>query len=61
MQAQIKLGRIFGVQIGLHYSWLIIALLVTFSLVGQLHATTPHWGDGVIWATAWRLESPRER
>ena len=27
MQAQIKFGRIFGVQLGLHYSWLIIALL----------------------------------
>jgi signal-transduction protein with cAMP-binding, CBS, and nucleotidyltransferase domain len=28
MEAQIKLGRIFGVQVGLHYSWLIIALQV---------------------------------
>ena len=25
MEAQIKLGRIFGVEIGLHYSWLIDA------------------------------------
>lgn len=31
MKAQIKLGRIFGVEIGLHYSWLIIALLITLS------------------------------
>jgi Zn-dependent protease/predicted transcriptional regulator len=52
MQAQIKLGRIFGIQIGLHYSWLIIAFLVTLSLVGQFHATNPQWGTGVIWATA---------
>ncbi len=37
MKAQIKLGRIFGVKIGLHYSWLIIALLVTLSLVGQFY------------------------
>ena len=32
MKAHIKLGRIFGVAIGLHYSWIRIALLVTLSL-----------------------------
>ena len=32
MKAHIKLGRIFGVAVGLHYSWIIIALLVTLSL-----------------------------
>jgi Zn-dependent protease/predicted transcriptional regulator len=52
MDAQIKLGRIFGVQVGLHYSWLIIALLVTLSLVGQFDAVNPGWGPGVIWTTA---------
>ncbi|HEY8187660.1 MAG TPA: site-2 protease family protein [Pyrinomonadaceae bacterium] len=52
MEAQIKLGRIFGVQLGLHYSWLIIALLVTLSLVGQFQVINPHWGPSVIWATA---------
>src|SRR5687767_6878451 len=52
MEAQIKLGRIFGVQLGLHYSWLIIALLVTLSLVGQFFAINPSWGSGVIWTTA---------
>jgi predicted transcriptional regulator len=25
MQAQIKLGRLFGVEVGLHYSWVLIA------------------------------------
>ena len=38
MEAQIKLGRIFGVEIGLHYSWLIIALLIAFSLAGHFGA-----------------------
>ncbi len=52
MQAQIKLGRIFGIEIGLHYSWLIIALLITFSLAGQFYATNLEWGAGVIWASA---------
>jgi Zn-dependent protease/predicted transcriptional regulator len=52
MKAQIKLGRVFGVQIGLHYSWLLIALLVALSLAGQFHATNPKWGEVTIWATA---------
>jgi hypothetical protein len=34
MKAHIKLGRIFGVAIGVHYSWIIIALLVTLSVIG---------------------------
>lgn len=52
MQAHIKLGRLFGIQVGLHYSWVLIALLVTLSLAGQFGATNPQWGTGVIWATA---------
>ena len=46
MKAQIKLGRIFGVEIGLHYSWFIIALLITFSLVGHFETNNPTWSDG---------------
>jgi Zn-dependent protease/predicted transcriptional regulator len=48
LRSQIKLGRIFGVQIGLHYSWFLIALLIVYSLSAQFHATNPNWGDGVI-------------
>src|SRR4029453_15673389 len=50
MEAQIKLGRIFGVEIGLHYSWLIIALLIAFSLAGHFGAAHPDWGRGVFWS-----------
>ena len=52
MRAHIKLGRIFGVAVGLHYSWIIIALLVTLSLHSQFAAQHPDWGPGVTWATA---------
>ncbi|HKZ02988.1 MAG TPA: site-2 protease family protein [Pyrinomonadaceae bacterium] len=52
MEAQIKLGRIFGIQVGLHYSWLIIALLVTLSLSGHFSTHNPEWGRSVIWASA---------
>ena len=37
MRSQIKLGRIFGIEIGLHYSWFFIALLIVFSLFRQFH------------------------
>src|SRR5437016_12267831 len=52
MQAQIKLFRIFCIQIGLHYSWLLIAVLVVLSLAGQFAATNPQWGPIVIWGLA---------
>ena len=52
MKAQIKLGRIMGIELGLHYSWFIIALLITLSLVGEFEALNPRWGTPVIWATA---------
>jgi Zn-dependent protease len=52
MEAQIKLGRIFGVEIGLHYSWLIIALLIAFSLAGHFGGAHPHWDQGMIWGMA---------
>jgi Zn-dependent protease/CBS domain-containing protein len=52
MKAQIKLFKIFGIQIGLHYSWLLIAVLVVLSLAGQFTATNPRWGSTVIWSMA---------
>jgi len=52
MRAQIKLGRIFGIEIGLHYSWLIIAFLITLSLAGHFQLHNRSWGGGVIWATS---------
>jgi len=36
MKAQIKLGRIFGIEIGLHYSWFIIALLFIGGAISYL-------------------------
>jgi Zn-dependent protease/predicted transcriptional regulator len=48
VRSQIKLGSVFGIKIGLHYSWFIIALLIVFSLSSQFHTTNPQWGDDVI-------------
>lgn len=52
MKAQIKLGRIFGVEIGLHYSWFIIALLITLSLAAQFKVSNPDWSDNLRWGLA---------
>jgi Zn-dependent protease/predicted transcriptional regulator len=52
MKAQIKLGRIFGVEIGLHYSWFLIAFLITFSLEGEFQTNNPQWSDLLRWTSA---------
>lgn len=49
---QIKLGRIGGIEIGLHYSWFVIAFLIAFSLVSHFHAVIPQWGEAMIWSAA---------
>jgi Zn-dependent protease len=52
MKAQIKLGRIFGVEIGLHYSWFLIAVLITLSLAQQFQLTNAEWSSGLRWGLA---------
>jgi len=52
MQANIKLGRISGIEIGLHYSWFIIAALIVFSLGEHFRQANPNWGKGEIWIAA---------
>jgi Zn-dependent protease/predicted transcriptional regulator len=52
MQAQIKLGRIAGISIGLHYSWFIIALLIALSLAEHFQMVNPHWSGRMLWSAA---------
>jgi Zn-dependent protease len=52
MRASINLGRIAGIPIGLHYSWLIIATLITLSLAAHFRATDAGWGTVVVWLSA---------
>jgi Zn-dependent protease/predicted transcriptional regulator len=52
MKSSIRLGRVFGIDIGLHYSWFLIALLITMSLTAQFQESHREWGSGVIWTTA---------
>lgn len=48
MRSQIKLGRIFGIQIGLHYSWFLIAFLIVISLGSLFREDNPDWSRGFV-------------
>jgi len=52
MRSNIKLGRIAGIEIGLHFSWFIIAFLIAFSLAAHFHAVRPSWNDAVVWGVS---------
>jgi Zn-dependent protease/predicted transcriptional regulator len=52
MRASIRLGRIAGIPIGLHYSWIVIAVLITLSLASHFVATQPDWRLALVWTSA---------
>jgi Zn-dependent protease/CBS domain-containing protein len=52
VKALIKLGSVRGIELGLHYSWIFIAALITFSLGEQFRNTNPFWSPAVIWSSA---------
>lgn len=58
MQAQIMLGRVYGIEIDLH-RWIIITLLVALLLAGQFYTTTSHWSDSVIPRNRWPYTQTR--
>jgi Zn-dependent protease/CBS domain-containing protein len=50
MGNSIRIGRIFGVQIGLHPSWFVIALIVTYTLgAGELPNLYRGWSEWLYW------------
>ena len=52
MQSNIKLGKVSGIEIGLHYSWFIIAALIAFSLGEHFRQVNPNWSTSQVWMTA---------
>jgi Zn-dependent protease/predicted transcriptional regulator len=52
MRSHIRLGSIAGIEIGLHYSWFIIAFLIGLSLIGHFHAVMPQWSTAITWTAA---------
>ena len=50
MEATIKLGRVWGIPIGLHSSWFLIFALVTWSLAaGYLPIEYPSMPSAALW------------
>ena len=52
MQPLIRVGRIAGIEIGIHYTWLLIAVLITGSFIGYLSDTHRLWPARTIWSAA---------
>lgn len=50
MKSSLRLGRVFGIEIGLDYSWFIVFALVTWSLAGHVFPMAyPAWSRGLMW------------
>lgn len=52
MTASLKIGRLFGIDIGVHWSWTFIFLIVTWSFAAVLNDAFPEWDTGPRWAAA---------
>ena len=52
LKSSLSLGRIAGIGIGVHYTWLLIFILIIWSLAqGLFPQAYPGWETGVYWAT----------
>lgn len=50
MGSSIRLGKIFGIPIGINYSWFIVFVLITLSLaLYQFPAEYPSWSKSTYW------------
>ncbi len=50
MQSSFRLGNVFGIDIGIHYTWLFVFVLVTWSLaVGFFPQEFPGWSESAYW------------
>ena len=52
MRSNIKLGTIHGIEIGLHYSWFIMAALIAFSLGEHFRQVNRNWSPAEVWIAA---------
>ena len=51
MKSTVPLGRIAGIEIGIHYSWFIILGLITWTLSnGLLPSLNRSWSETTLWA-----------
>ncbi|HLI08715.1 MAG TPA: site-2 protease family protein [Ktedonobacteraceae bacterium] len=49
MPGSIHLGKIAGIEIDINYTWIIIVVLITWSLATSFMAIYPGWGTATYW------------
>ncbi len=49
MPGSIHLGKIAGIEIDINYTWIIIVVLITWSLATQFMLIYPGWGTATYW------------
>jgi hypothetical protein len=53
MPSSLRLGRVAGIEIGVHYTWLFAFFLITWSLAGgYFPAAYPGWSPATYWAVS---------
>ncbi|HSF70314.1 MAG TPA: site-2 protease family protein [Nitrospira sp.] len=52
MQPSLRLGRVVGIEIGIHYTWLLIGVLIAASFIGYLTDAHGLWPARIIWSAA---------
>ena len=52
MDSSIRLGRIFGIPLGINYSWLVVFVLVVFLMSSNFQDLYPRWTTESRWAVA---------
>ncbi len=52
MRSTIRLGKIFGIPVGINSSWFLVIALITFLLHSQFSLEFPRWNAGQTWILA---------
>jgi Zn-dependent protease len=52
MRSNVKLGKLSGIEIGLNYSWFVIAGLIVFSLAERFRLIHGNWKSTEVWTVA---------
>jgi Zn-dependent protease/CBS domain-containing protein len=51
-ESALRVGRVRGIRIQVHYTWIVIFALLSVSLVANFRATQPEWSEGATYAAA---------
>lgn len=52
LRGSVQIGRAAGIPINLHYSWFVIAALITFSLAGHFREVHSTWQPSLLWSVS---------